>query len=91
MSRPETDPAADQKILHVYDDIEEEDNRLPNWWLFTFYIMIVFFAIFWLAYYQFDLFRSDTERIDSVMAEIEDAKNNEQLPYTWHGLMTDTD
>jgi cytochrome c oxidase cbb3-type subunit 3 len=69
----------DEVVLrpHVYDGIQEYDQKLPNWWLFTFYGAIVWFVVFWIAYYQFDLFRSDTERIDSVMAEIEDAKNKE--------------
>lgn len=62
---------------HVYDGIQEYDQRLPNWWLFTFYIMIVFFAIFWAAYYQFDFFRSPQERIDAIMAEVNDKKRAE--------------
>jgi cytochrome c oxidase cbb3-type subunit 3 len=69
-----TDPAhhPDEPQLrpHVYDGIQEYDQKLPNWWLFTFYIAIAFFIFYWLAYYQFRLISTDQERLDQSMARI---------------------
>jgi cytochrome c oxidase cbb3-type subunit 3 len=56
---------------HVYDGIQEYDQKLPNWWLFTFYIAIAAFVVYWLAYYQFQLIPTDEERMQAAMAKIE--------------------
>ncbi len=48
-------------ILHVYDGIEEADNRLPVWWLWTFFLAIIFAAGYWLWYESFHLANSPLE------------------------------
>jgi cytochrome c oxidase cbb3-type subunit 3 len=40
------------KVHGVYDGIEEEDNRLPTWWLGTLFAAIVFAFGYWFAYHS---------------------------------------
>ncbi len=64
---------------HTYDGIQEFDQKLPNWWLGTWYITIVWFVIAWVAYYQFGLGTSDTAEVDKAMAKIADQQAKELL------------
>lgn len=62
---------------HVFDGIQEFDQKLPNWWLFTFYIAIVFFVGYWVVYYSTNSMQTPTQKINAHMAAIEDKKNQE--------------
>ncbi|MEZ5386296.1 MAG: cbb3-type cytochrome c oxidase N-terminal domain-containing protein [Prosthecobacter sp.] len=55
---------------HTYDGIQEYDQKLPNWWLFTWYITMVWFVIAWVAYYQLNLGESGQEQVDKALANI---------------------
>ena len=50
------------QILHVYDGIEEADNRLPLWWLITFYGAIAFGAVYWFYYHEYDIGQSQRDQ-----------------------------
>ncbi|MDX2022571.1 MAG: c-type cytochrome [Deltaproteobacteria bacterium] len=37
-------------VHHVFDDIEEQDNHLPNWWLAILFASIVFAFGYWFVF-----------------------------------------
>jgi len=67
-------PSGDQDTKlrpHNYDGIQEYDNRLPNWWLYTLYGAIAFFVFYWAAHQIWHIFPSDSERINAAMSQIQ--------------------
>ena len=66
---------SDEKLRpHVYDGIQEYDNRLPHWWLWTFYCAVIFSALYWFSWYDADIMKSDQDSIDAQMAKVEEAR-----------------
>ncbi len=59
---------------HVFDGIQEYDQRLPNWWKMTFYGAIVFASIYWFYFFQGRVGLTDAERMIQAMNRIEEAK-----------------
>ena len=51
----------DTTLGHNFDGIEEYDNRLPNWWLFTLYGTVVFSFAYWLFYETFGVGRTQEQ------------------------------
>ena len=43
------DPS-ENKVIHEVDGIQEYDNKLPNWWLYTLYGSMVFGFGYWFIY-----------------------------------------
>lgn len=37
---------------HTYDGIAEFDNRLPNWWLWSFYLACIFSVAYWIHFHS---------------------------------------
>ena len=71
------DPNAPELRPHVYDGIQEYDQKLPNWWLYTFYGAIVWFVVYWFLYYQTSLLETDHERITKQIGAIQAVKAKE--------------
>lgn len=58
------DQHADITLEHSFDGIQEYDNRLPNWWLFTLYGAVVFSVGYWLFYHTFGVGFTQDEAYD---------------------------
>ncbi len=65
-SQPPEDPIRP----HVFDGIQEYDKRLPNWWLYTLYITIVFWVGYWAYYEWIRVGPSNVEVVETAMAKI---------------------
>lgn len=66
-----TPPIAETEPLreHVFDGIREFDNRLPNWWLLTFYGAIAFSFVYWAWYHSWSSFSLDSiQRLEEAQA-----------------------
>lgn len=80
------DAPQDQEREHSFDGITEFDNRLPNWWLWTFYVTIIFSPFYWLVFHVFGLAdlpneefqaRLDEKAAAMVQSEVTDASLTE--------------
>ncbi len=58
----------EDKVVHRYDDIEEFDNHLPNWWLVTLYGAVIFAIGYWFHYEVFHSGPSSTESYEQSVA-----------------------
>lgn len=56
------------EIIHEYDGIEEADNRLPRWWLLTFYGTIAFAIGYWFYYHEYAVGPTTSEIFAAEMA-----------------------
>jgi cytochrome c oxidase cbb3-type subunit 3 len=71
MSLNSPTPPEDPLRPHVFDGIQEYDKRLPNWWLYTLYITIVFWVGYWAYYEWLHVGATGVQVVDTAMAKIE--------------------
>lgn len=67
------------KIVHEYDDILEADNKLPRWWLATFYLAIVFSMVYWGYYHLMKTGPLPMEAYQEALAKSSGGKVSEEI------------
>jgi cytochrome c oxidase cbb3-type subunit III len=59
---------------HSYDGIQEFDNKLPNWWLWTFYLAVIFTFLYWFIWYDSTLLVPDDVRVNAAIAQMDEVR-----------------
>jgi cytochrome c oxidase cbb3-type subunit III len=59
---------------HEFDGIQEYDQKLPNWWLFTFYGAIVWFVVHWVLYYHTSVFQDAHQEVKDKIVAVQQTK-----------------
>lgn len=59
---------------HEYDGIQEYDQKLPNWWLFTFYGAVAWFVIHWVLYYHTNTFKTAQQEVTQEIVAVQKLK-----------------
>jgi cytochrome c oxidase cbb3-type subunit 3 len=90
LARPEHEDKPRERpgdvVVHVYDDIRECDNRLPNWWLYGFLATIVFAAGYW---FYFHVFGTGDTPLRAYQNEVIAAKKAEKARLMAMGELTE--
>lgn len=60
----------DQIRSGTYDGIQEYDNQLPKWWMFTFIISIIASFIYWSRYYVFESAPNQSTELSQKIEEV---------------------
>ena len=71
MASPESNDDKPVLMPHSYDGIQEFDQSLPNWWLFTLFGSIVFAALSWAYYFHSGVAVDDHTALDADLSVLE--------------------
>jgi cytochrome c oxidase cbb3-type subunit 3 len=70
-----------QTTGHAWDgDLQEFNNPLPTWWLWTFYATIVFALVYWVLYPTWPVGTSFTKGINTITFE----ENGKEVTTHWN-------
>ena len=70
--KPQSSTPSEEPVRpHVFDGIQEYDKKLPNWWLNTLYLTILFWVGYWGYYEWFAIGKSGEQVVTTAMAKIE--------------------
>lgn len=64
----------DELREHEFDGIQEFDNRLPNWWLYTLYGAMIFSVIYWLGFHTWDVWNLPMEKFEAEQTAAAEAQ-----------------
>lgn len=64
----------DKVRKHTFDGIQEYDNKLPNWWLWTLYGAIAFALVYWLVTHTIAITKTPVEQLQADMAAAAEAQ-----------------
>lgn len=67
-----TQEKQDQVKNHEYDGIQEYDNNLPRWWLFTFFLTIIFAFGYWLYFQTFAVGQKQNDAYDAQLTAFQE-------------------
>jgi cytochrome c oxidase cbb3-type subunit 3 len=88
-SNPSPDDSGIKLRPHTYDGIQEYDQRLPNWWLYTLYGAIAFSIVFWFAYMIARVMPTDAARVEAEMSRLAAIRLASSLDVTNDALFWD--
>ena len=70
VAAPEPHPEEDKLMPHSYDGIREYDKRLPNWWLWTFYLAMIFSFGYWFVVHRSEPLTPPEVELERKVAEM---------------------
>lgn len=67
-------PEYDDTIVSEHDGIQEQDNKLPRWWVLLFQLSIVFGFLYMMWYHVLGVGRGQEKKYEDMMAQVEAAQ-----------------